>query len=425
MRPLPLLAAASLLAGLLALPAKVLAESSSQLRAQAQSTRSDLDNVSREIKTATHKLRLTQAERNKQQRALQEAERKIGALRQSLTQTERETRQRENRIIELEQRQQVLSEDRRVQLGQLREDVRQAYRAGRDDYFKLLLNQENPGLLARQLHYYSLFQKARSDRITHLDATLTELAEVEREEADQIRKLETLQDKLVREQGQLKVAQEQREIALKALNSEILEQGRNLKSLKQDQAALQSLMRRLERAAREQDRLDQQRRRNEERLAREAAKAQNKPAPTPAPARETPAWSQEPDYTAAYRGNCALPASGGIRAAFGSPRGGGLRWNGIVIAAASGAPVKVVKSGKVLYADFLRGYGKLVIVDHGSGFMSLYGYNQSLRVHVNDSVSAGEVVATVGGADGDAESGLYFETRLRGRPSQPGNWCSY
>lgn len=403
------------------------AESSSQLRAQARSTQSDLDSVSREIKTAARKLRLTQAERNKQQKALREAERQIAQLQQSMTRNERETREREARIIVLQDRQRVLAGDRKGQLGQLRQDVQQAYRAGHDDYFKLLLNQENPALLARQLRYYGYLQKARSDRITQLDGTLTELASVEQEEAEQVRKLEGLKVQLAEQQGQLKVAQEKRAEALQVLNSEIKEQDRNLKSLKQDQAALQSLMRRLERAAREQDRLDQQRRRNEERLAREAANSKTiRPSsPTPQPSREAPAWSQEPDYTTPYRGNCALPASGGIRAVFGSPRGGGLRWNGIVIAAAAGAPVKVVKSGKVLYADFLRGYGKLVIVDHGGGMMSLYGYNQSLRVRVGESVSAGEAVATVGAADGDAESGLYFEVRLRGRPSQPGNWCSF
>lgn len=398
------------------------AESSSALRAQARSTQSDLDSVSREIKTATRKLRLTQAERNKQQQALREAERQISALQQSLAKTERETREREARVIVLKDRQRVLAVDRRGQLGQLRQDVQQAYRAGHDDYFKLMLNQESPALLARQLRYYSYLQKARSERIVLLDSTLTELAAVEQEEGEQIRKLEALKLQLAEQQGQLKVAQEKRADALKVLNSEIQEQDRNLKSLKQDQAALQSLMRRLERTAREQDRQDQQRRRNEERLARESGSKTVRPAPPP---KETPAWSQEPDYAAPYRGNCALPASGGIRASFGSPRGGGLRWNGIVIAAMAGAPVKVIKPGKVLYADFLRGYGKLVIVDHGGGLMSLYGYNQSLKVRVGDSVSAGEAIASVGAADGDAESGLYFEIRMRGRPSQPGSWCSF
>ena len=402
----------------------VWAESTGQLRAQAQSAKSDLASVQREIKTAQKKLRLTQSERNKQLSALKKAQTQINALESSLAASAKEKRQRESRMVELKQRQHELSAAKRAQLSQLKADVQQSYRAGHDDYFKLLLNQENPALFARQLRYFGYLQKARSERITELDGTLTELAALEIEEKEQIVRLEELAVKLTQEQLQLNAAKEQRSAALKILNSEIREQGKNLKSLKQDQAALQSLMRRLERVAREQERQEKQRRRNEERAAKEAGKGSNKVA-KPAEKETETVWSQEPDYTAPYRGNCSLPASGGIRAQFGSARGGGLRWNGIVIAAASGAPVKAVKSGKVLYADFLRGYGKLVILDHGRGFMSLYGYNQSLQVSVGDSVSAGQTLASVGAGTGDTESGLYFETRLRGRPSQPGNWCNY
>lgn len=405
----------------LALSTPLLAETSSgQLRDQAKSAKSDLASVQSQIKTAQKKLRLTQAERNKQQQALNEAERLIRQLQASLSGTLRETAKREARVSELKARQRVLAADKREQLVSLGGDIQQAYKAGHDDYFKLLLNQENPALLARQLRYYSYIQKARSEKIGVLDTTLDELAGLEKEEAEQVAALEKLQVRLADEQNQMKQAQEKRTAALKVLNSEIKEQDRNLKSLKQDQAALQSLMRRLERAAREQDRQEQERRKREERLAREAGKTVK-----PAPPKESAAWSQEPDYSTPYRGNCALPASGGIRAQFGAARGGGLRWNGIVIAASGGAPVKAVKSGKVLYADFLRGYGKLVIIDHGGGFMSLYGYNQSLQVSVGQSVGAGTTIASVGSGGGDAESGLYFETRLRGRPSQPGNWCNY
>ena len=408
------------------LPLTAWAESTGQLRAQAQSAKSDLASVQREIKTAQKKLRLTQAERNKQLAALQKAQLQINALEKSLAASAKEKRQREDRMVVLKQRQTELSAAKRAQLAQLKEDVQQSYRAGHDDYFKLLLNQENPALFARQLRYFGYLQKARSERITELDGTLTELAALQLEEKEQIARLEELGSKLTQEQAQLNVAKEQRSAALKILNSEIREQDKNLKSLKQDQAALQSLMRRLERVAREQERQELQRRRNEERAAKEANKGSNKVVkPAPAEKEKETVWSQEPDYASPYRGNCSLPASGGIRTQFGSARGGGLRWNGIVIAAPAGAPVKAVKSGKVLYADFLRGYGKLVILDHGKGFMSLYGYNQSLQVRVGDSVSAGEVLASVGSGTGDTESGLYFETRLRGRPSQPGNWCNY
>lgn len=404
----------------LALSTPAWGESSGQLRDQAKSAKSDLASVQKQINTAQKKLRLTQAERNKQQKALKEAERQITQLQTSLSGTLRETAKREARVSELKARQRLLAADKRVQLVQLGSDIQQAYKAGHDDYFKLLLNQENPALLARQLRYYSYVQKARSEKIGVLDTTLDELAGLEKEEAEQVAALEKLQVRLADEQSQMKQAQEKRTAALKILNSEIKVQDKNLKSLKQDQAALRSLMRRLESAAREQDRLEQERRKREERLAREAGKPVK-----PAPPKETKAWSQEPDYSTPYRGNCALPVAGGIRAQFGAARGGGLRWNGIVIAAAGGAPVKAVKSGKVLYADFLRGYGKLVIIDHGGGFMSLYGYNQSLQVGTGQSVSAGTTIASVGSGGGDAESGLYFETRLRGRPSQPGNWCNY
>lgn len=404
----------------LALSTPAWGESSGQLRDQAKSAKSDLASVQKQINTAQKKLRLTQAERNKQQKALKEAERQITQLQTSLSATLRETAKREARVAELKARQRVLAADKRVQLVQLGGDIQQAYKAGHDDYFKLLLNQENPALLARQLRYYSYVQKARSEKIGVLDTTLDELAGLEKEEAEQVAALEKLQVRLADEQSQMKQAQEKRTAALQILNSEIKVQDKNLKSLQQDQAALRSLMRRLESAAREQDRLEQERRKREERLAREAGKPVK-----PAPPKETKAWSQEPDYSTPYRGNCALPAAGGIRAQFGAARGGGLRWNGIVIAASGGAPVKAVKSGKVLYADFLRGYGKLVIIDHGGGFMSLYGYNQSLQVSTGQSVSAGTTIASVGSGGGDAESGLYFETRLRGRPSQPGNWCNY
>ncbi|MEO6699433.1 MAG: peptidoglycan DD-metalloendopeptidase family protein [Paraperlucidibaca sp.] len=386
----------------------------SQLRSEASSAKSDLDSVKSEIRSATKKLRLTQAERSKQQKALNAAEAQINTLQKSVAETEKESSIRKARVSVLRKRQSELASVKREQLASLKSDMQASYRAGRDDYFKLLLNQQHPALLARQLRYFSYIQKARSERIDELDVTLAELAAVEKEEAEQLSRLAVLEAKLEREQVQLEDAKSQRAVALKILNSDIASQDKNLKSLKKNQAALQNLMSRLERQAREADRLERARR------AKEAA-ANNKPAPS---TKEKAVWSQEPDYSVPYRGNCSLPASGGIRAQFGADRGGGLRWNGIVIAANSGAAVKVVKNGKVLYADFLRGYGKLVIVDHGDGFMSLYGYNQSINVKTGDSVSANQTVASVGdGSEG--ETGLYFETRLRGRPSQPGNWCNY
>lgn len=384
----------------------------SQIRSQTSSAKSDLDSVSSEIKTATKKLKLTQAERTKQQRALRSAESKISTLSRSIKKTEREAAQAEQRLDSLRVRKVELNAVKSQQLGDLKRDIREAYRTGRNDALKMVLNQEKPAEVTRQLRYLSYIQKARSSRIRELDTTLVELAQLEAEQAEQITRLAELEKKLSSEKIEMEDAKSKRASALKALNIDIAAQDKRLKQLKKDRAALQSLMKRLERQAQEEERKERERR-----AAANGSKA-------PADDGKKPVWSQEPDYSVPYRGNCALPTKGGIRAQFGSPRGGGLRWNGIVIDAPAGATATAVKSGKVVYADYLRGYGKLVIVDHGSGFMSLYGYNQSLKVRTGEKVSAGQAVSTVGSGD-EGEIGLYFETRVRGRPSQPGNWCSY
>ena len=137
------------------------------------------------------------------------------------------------------------------------------------------------------------------------------------------------------------------------------------------------------------------------------------------------AWNNTPDYGSSASAHCRLPVGGALHATFGAPRAGGLRWNGVLIAAASGTPVRAVKAGRVVYADYLRGYGFLIILDHGHGLMSLYGQNQSLLKTAGDSVNANDSIALVGSSGGNASPALYFEVRVKGRPTNPGAWCQY
>ena len=123
------------------------------------------------------------------------------------------------------------------------------------------------------------------------------------------------------------------------------------------------------------------------------------------------------------RGRLALPVRGELAARFGSPRiDGGPPFKGLLVAATAGSQVRAVAAGRVVYADWLRGFGNLLIVDHGEGYMSLYGYNESLLKQVGDDVGGGETVATVGNSGGSGESGLYFELRHQGRPFDPLTW---
>ena len=185
-----------------------------------------------------------------------------------------------------------------------------------------------------------------------------------------------------------------------------------LQRLRRDQQALQAVMDRLAREA----------------AAREASRPHEAPGPrTPAekPAAQEGSGSESDYKPMPYHGRCALPVSGGVRSTFGAARAGGLRWNGIVVAAPPGTPVRAIRPGRVAFADYLRGYGFLIIIDHGRGLMSLYGQNQSLQKKAGDEVAGNEVIASVGETGGNEIDGLYFEIRVRGRPTDPAGWCAY
>lgn len=413
------------------------------LQKQAQSAQSDLANVQQRIQSAQQTIKLTEAQRAAKEAELKEAEVQIGGLKKELHATTSEAEQRQQALAELNAEQQQHEADKQRQLGQLQKDVQLSYQRGNDDYFKLLLNQQQPEKLARQLKYYAFIQKARTDRIHELDKTLQELARIETEQKGQLEKLGVLKNTLQQQQTSLAQAQQTREKAIQVLSSQIDTQDEQLKRLLRDQTALQSLMQRLEQQAREEAKREQEReaarKAEQERLAREKEKAAQqqanrkpvetapqKPAEKPAEKPADEHWSSEPDYVGTpSNGRCALPVSGGIRSQFGAARAGGLRWNGVLIAAASGTPVRAVKAGRVVYADYLRGYGFLIIIDHGHGLMSLYGQNQSLLKTVGDNVNANESVALVGSSGGNSSPGLYFEIRVRGRPSNPVAWCGY
>ena len=165
-----------------------------------------------------------------------------------------------------------------------------------------------------------------------------------------------------------------------------------------------------------------------EQLARIVTRAPPaKPKPAPAAARQRNDRIPEPQTLAGVfsqlRGQLALPVRGELAGRFGSPRNdGGLTWKGLLLAAKAGDAVKAVAAGRVVYADWLRGFGNLLIIDHGEGYMSLYGHNETLLKRVGDDINGGDAVATVGNSGGGTESGLYFELRHQGKPFDPMTW---
>lgn len=270
----------------------------------------------------------------------------------------------------------------------LEQQIRAAYAMGRQEYLKILLNQEDPATLGRALTYYDYLNRARSERITSLLSTVQQLEQVQHDiEA------ETMQLERLREQQRLrKVELEKNQMArgelLAELEQELNSKDRRLNGLLADEKELESLILALAQAL-----------------------------------EDIPAEPGNQRPFGQMRGKLPWPVRGRIVESFGSTRLGSLRWQGVVIGAKDGLPVRAVSHGRVAYADWLRGYGYLLILDHGDGYMSLYGHNQSLHKDVGDWVTAGETIASIGSSGGNERSGVYFEIRHDGKPQDPTRWC--
>jgi septal ring factor EnvC (AmiA/AmiB activator) len=391
--------------------------------AGGKATQRDLARVQEEIRSAEKRIQLTREQREQKEAELRQAELEIGSLKNNVGTVQKEVSGREERLHALQAEKAQRQQDRDRLLNLIKGDLQMAQRQGGQDHYKLLLNQEDPQALARLMKYYGYMQKARAGRIHSLNETVARLEAIEREEAESMQKLLALRGELQHKQSRLNAAQSQRSQAIRLLSAQIESEEEKIQRLRRDEQALQAVM---ERVARESVAREQKAREQRE------AERRRRPAPQPSdsagrkPPEPPPPVAEPKDFTPVpYQGRCPLPVAGGVRSKFGSARAGGLRWNGIVVAANTGTPVRAILPGRVAFADYLRGYGFLIIVDHGRGLMSLYGQNQSLQKKAGQDVAGNEVIATVGDSGGSEADGLYFEIRVRGRPSDPTGWCAY
>jgi septal ring factor EnvC (AmiA/AmiB activator) len=273
---------------------------------------------------------------------------------------------------------------------------------------RLLLSGENPNEIARELHYLSYVSRARTDAIRHLRDNLATLKSLGDEAAAKAAELAAIAAEQVAQRQRLEQEKRKHADVLARLARDILRQRQEVGTLQRNETRLTRLIEQLARI-----------------VNRAPAPAKRGPATTrprerndrvPEPTTLGGAFSQ-------LRGQLALPVRGELAGRFGSPRSdGGLTWKGLFLAARSGESVRAVAGGRVVFADWLRGFGNLLIIDHGEGYMSLYGYNEALLKRVGDDISGGDAVATVGSSGGGVESGLYFELRHQGKPFDPMTW---
>ena len=257
---------------------------------------------------------------------------------------------------------------------------------GRQELFKLLLSQENPATLGRMLVYFDYYNRARSARIDAVAGELTQLAGLEQETTRVATELAALEATQAREVAGLEASRDQRHAAVTKLDADIRDGTAAVGKLRAEEQRLADLVKRVS-----------------ELMA------------------GFPVDTDEP--FAGLKGKLAWPVQGRLTGDFGQSRGAGpVKWNGVLLEASAGTPVRAIYHGRVAFADWLQGLGLLVIVDHGGGYMSLYGHNEALLKESGDWVEPGETIAQVGDSGGQSRAGLYFEIRYNGEPVNPHPW---
>jgi septal ring factor EnvC (AmiA/AmiB activator) len=312
------------------------------------------------IQTAQQKLTATRAER-------QAAERRLRELRAEQAETERQVEQ-----------------EREALAGELKV----AYLNGRDERLKLLLNQQDPAKLGRMLAYYGYFGQARAERINAIRDHVSHLELLAERIADEAQRLDGIEAARAAEVERLAQARNRRSQTLASLQSQIRTRGDQLARLERDAKTLERLVEQLRRAM-----------------------------------EDFPVLAQQPFER--VKGKLPWPTKGKLLARFGQLRAGGpLKWQGLLIDTQRGAQVRAPFHGRVVYADWLPGMGLLLVLDHGNGYMSLYGHNEQLFKAVGERVAPGDVMAAAGDSGGNANAGLYMEIRKGGQPQDPLLWLT-
>ncbi|TVL48943.1 peptidase M23 [Shewanella algae] len=372
-----MLAKASILAGFLVF--------SSQLQASDLERRqSELKALQSQITAQQNALRDTGKQREKLLQLLKKDEQAIADAARKVNQTENALSDAEKRLSELKLRAAQLDKLKESQQQTLAKQLTSAYLAGNHDYSKMLLNQQDPATIERMLAYYDFLNKARMQAIEQLKQTRQELSAVQQSEQQERNRLNKLVLDQKAQSKRLNQEQEQRQQTLKELQRTISSKASELEQLQIEEASLK-------------------------RVVEQALAAM----------RDSPSM----DGLAKSRGSLNWPTKGRIKNSFGSQRSGNVRWKGVMLSAPEGQSISAVAAGKVIYADWLRGFGMVLVVDHGKGFMSLYGHAQALLKDAGDTVKAGEAVALVGRSGGQTEPGLYFEIRHKGQAVDPANYC--
>ncbi|XPF93406.1 murein hydrolase activator EnvC family protein [Colwellia sp. RE-S-Sl-9] len=348
------------------------------------STNKKLKDVKSEISQTKSALQAVNKKRTLLENQLKNSDLAISSITQEIQENTHNKQAIQNKLVELEQTKNRLITDKTRQEKLLAKQLRAAYSAGHHDYIKLLLNQKNPATIQRTITHYQYVNNARIKEIESFKKTIDELVVVEEKHKTQSIALDKITNELATNKKSLEESKEKRTKTLTLIKKEQLSKQQQLDKLISEEKSLKDTLNKLELLAKA---------------------------------------SKNLSGLAKLKRKLKWPVSGRIAHSFGTQKHGYIKWKGVLTRAKLGEQVKSIYNGKVLFSDWLKGYGLVTIIDHGKGYMSLYGYNQTLLKKVGEYVEQGEPIALVGQSGGQSQPGLYFEIRHAGQAKNPKLWC--
>lgn len=365
----------------------------------AAQARKELQDLRGRIGALKKKLAAAEETRNEASDALRESEQAISEANRELRELARQSRDTATRLGALRKSSSETRAAMRAQQDLLAQMLRRQYVRGEPETLQLVLSRMDPNEMARQLHYLSHIARARAQLVGSLRANLRELDRLQAAITAEAENLARIAARQSAQKSRLEAEKRARAGVLAKISRDIQSGQKQVKALQGNENRLTRLV---------------------EQLARLVSKP---PAGRPRTRNESLPMDRGARAFADLRGLLSLPVRGELGSRFGSPRNDGrLTWKGLFIAAKPGEDVRAVAGGRVVYADWLRGFGNLLIIDHGDNYMTLYANAEALLKQVGDVIRGGEAVATVGNSGGNAESGLYFEMRHEGKPFDPLDW---
>ncbi len=341
-----------------------------------------------EIELLQQNLKRDKQEKSKIFLALKQAEKEIARLSRALRHTRKQLKKQRKNYHQIQSKIAQLNNELTQQREQLARHMRAGYSAGQQPALKLLLSQSDPAQTGRTLTYYRYLTTAQLQSIDDTRSSMDRLAEAEEELRQETLKLTQLQQRQEEQIQSLATTKSERKELLSELDRRIHNKEQRLHHLIENEKRLASLLKDLE--------------------------------------REASARAFQGKDLGQLKGKLKWPTKGRLLHRFGTSRHqGDLRWQGVLIGGKEGQDVYAIAPGKVVFADWLRGYGLTLIIDHGQDYMSIYSHSQSLFKDLHDNVEGRELIASMGSSGGNSRQGLYFEIRHKGKPVNPARWCRH